>query len=416
MKFSLNKLSRAQQAGLLIIGLALIVCVMLLPKLRGLGGKDGGEASAPASQAVEIQDPEAREMADSKIEAYSSSRASSSVARYWDDLEEEADELLGDETEEEGEALSGGPSSSSAPAPASEDDLFASLTSGASGGSRQQTPEETKPVKKQAAKRSSSGGGGSRGSSSSSASQNAPKPGEPGYREYRMKQYYEGMDAAVQRGEAQKAAAASSGEASTEITASSEPLNASVPIGDDAPVRKSSAMSDLCTGAGSGFSTLGDEASETVPESEDYPFECMFVRAEKLRSGSRVSVRLLEDMVVGGTLIPKNTHLMAMCSIDDRLQLTVSSVEMNQKIYSLGYEAYDTDGSRGIYCPDLTQQDRQKVANSGLSSISGILGRRVGSIASTAVSTGVSIAQSKTGEVTVSVPAGYRFFIVKKQR
>ena len=416
MKFSLNKLSRAQQAGLLIIGLALIVCVMLLPKLRGLGGKDGGEAAAPASQAVEIQDPEAREMADSKIEAYSSSRASSSVARYWDDLEEEADEALGDEvTEEEGEALSGGPSSSSAPAPASEDDLFASLTSGASGGSRQQTSEETRPVKKQAAKRSSSGGGGSRSSSSSSASQDAPKPGEPGYREYRMKQYYEGMDAAVQRGEAQKAAS-SSGEASTEITASSEPLNASVPIGDDAPVRKSSAMSDLSSGAGSGFSTLGDEASETVPESEDYPFECMFVRAEKLRSGSRVSVRLLEDMVVGGTLIPKNTHLMAMCSIDDRLQLTVSSVEMNQKIYSLGYEAYDTDGSRGIYCPDLTQQDRQKVANSGLSSISGILGRRVGSIASTAVSTGVSIAQSKTGEVTVSVPAGYRFFIVKKQR
>ena len=415
MKFSLNKLSRAQQAGLLIIGLALIVCVMLLPKLRGLGGKDGGEEAAPASQAVEIQDPEAREMADSKMEAYSSSRASSSVARYWDDLEEEADEALGDETEEEGEALSGGPSSSSAPAPASEDDLFASLTSGASGGQQQ---EESKPVRKQAAKRSSSGGGGSRSSSSSSASasQDAPKPGEPGYREYRMKQYYEGMDAAVQRGEAQKAAASSSGEASTEITASSEPLNASVPIGDDAPVRKSSAMSDLSSGAGSGFSTLGDEASETVPESEDYPFECMFVRAEKLRSGSRVSVRLLEDMVVGGTLIPKNTHLMAMCSIDDRLQLTVSSVEMNQKIYSLGYEAYDTDGSRGIYCPDLAQQDRQKVANSGLSSISGILGRRVGSIASTAVSTGVSIAQSKTGEVTVTVPAGYRFFIVKKQR
>ena len=409
MKISLNKLSKTQKTGVLIIALALVICVMLLPKLRELGGGEPADNGAAAEQTgsgaalVQIQDPEAQEMTDSKIEAYSSSsRASSSVARYWDDLEVEADAELG---YEDGDGDSDGASSSAAvPAQASEDDLFANLTSGVTETRQQDTQKQT-------ARRSSGGGGGG---GSSSTKKSAPKPGEPGYREYRMKQYYDDMDAAVQRGEAQRAA--SSQEASTEITASGEPLDGSVPIGDDAPVRKSSAMSDLSSGAGSGFSTLGDQASEVVTEDEDYPFECMFVRAEKLRNGSRVSVRLLEDMVVGGTLIPKNTHLMAMCSIGDRLQLTIANVEMNQKIFSLGYEAYDTDGSKGIYCPDLMQSERQKVTSSGLSSIGGLLGRRVGSLASTAVSTGVSIAQSKSGEVTVSVPAGYRFFIVKKKK
>ena len=287
--------------------------------------------------------------------------------------------------------------------------VFASLTSGvadsgpASAGQRSQT----QPVRP-------SGGG-----RSPSVRGDAPKPGEPGYREYRMRQYYDGMDAAVLEGDRKKTAsggASSAGEESAEMTSEGEAPESRTSIGDDAPVRKSSAMSDLSSsGAGPGFSSLDDGSSETVSGSEDYPFECMFVRAEKLRNGSRVSIRLLEDMVVGGTLIPKNTHLMAMCAISDRLQLTVSNVEMNQRIYSLGYEAYDTDGSRGIYCPDLTQQDRRKIESQGLSSVGGILGRRVGSLASSAVQTGVSIAQSRSGEVTVSVPAGYKFYIVKKR-
>ncbi len=406
MKFNINNLSRTQKAGLFLVILALVVCVVLIPSIRsifGAGESDSAEPSS-ASSAIEIQDPDVQEMEDSKMEAYSSSRASSTVARYWDDLESEADAVLGDEERDIEGRLSGGSPSGSAAEPASEDELFASLTSGVadSGQAPAGQRSQAQPVRP-------AGGG-----RSPSVRGDAPKPGEPGYREYRMRQYYDGMDAAVQEGERKKAdsgGASSAGEESAEMTAESR-----TSIGDDAPVRKTSAMSDLSSsGAGSGFSSLGDGSSETVPGSEDYPFECMFVRAEKLRNGSRVSIRLLEDMVVGGTLIPRNTHLMAMCTISDRLQLTVSNVEMNQRIYSLGYEAYDTDGSRGIYCPDLTQQDRRKIESQGLSSVGGILGRRVGSLASSAVQTGVSIAQSRSGEVTVSVPAGYKFYIVKKR-
>ena len=89
---------------------------------------------------------------------------------------------------------------------------------------------------------------------------------------------------------------------------------------------------------------------------------------------------------------------------------------MNSHIYALGYEAYDTDGAKGIYCPDIGGDTRQKVQSRGLSSIGRIIGGRMGRLASEAVQTGVSVAQTRTGEVTVTVPAGYRFFIVKQQR
>ena len=71
------------------------------------------------------------------------------------------------------------------------------------------------------------------------------------------------------------------------------------------------------------------------------------------------------------------------CCTSDRLELKIASLELNGRIISFGYEAYDIDGSKGIYYPDV-------------------------------VSTGVSLLQSRNGERTVSVPAGYTFFIMKK--
>ena len=228
------------------------------------------------------------------------------------------------------------------------------------------------------------------------------------YRKERMREYYENTEAFVpkeQKVESVTTEDTVSKELSTEITTEN--------IGQTATIRRSSTISSLDDGS-SGFSSLSD--NDSIESGEDYPFECMFVRDEKLRNGSRVSVRLLEDMVVGGVLIPSNTHLMAICSIGNRLELKVTSIEMNSKIYALGYEAYDSDGSKGIYCPDLNAQARKTAKSQGLSTVGSILGGRLGRLASTAVSTGISIAQSKNGEITVTVPSGYRFFIVKAKK
>lgn len=371
LNLDISSMSKTQKLGLLIILLAILVGFLAFKILSFVGE---GEPEEEETHMVEIQDADMREPEQSKIRAYRNNEA------LWEKAEVE--DLYAREEEAGGRRNR-----------VTEDDMLSEMTS--QGGSR---TSEQRP---------------SGGSSSSGRRGGEPRPGDPDYREYRMRQYYENTDAAVRTGEAQKdsiARAAASKQPDTHPA--QQPMTV---IGDSAPVRRTSAMSSLDDTEGGGFSSLTDD-DQTVPTDSQYPFECMFVRETKIRDGSRVSVRLLEDMVVGGTLIPKNTHLMAMCSISQRLELTITSVEMSSHIYALGYEAYDSDGAKGIYCPDIGGDTRQRVQSRGISSIGRIIGGRMGRLASEAVQTGVSVAQTKTGEVTVTVPSGYRFFIVKQQK
>ena len=179
--------------------------------------------------------------------------------------------------------------------------------------------------------------------------------------------------------------------------------------------RPAGVVSSLDDGWTSGGVSSLDDGDEWFSSNDDHPFKCMFVKEEKIKNGQRVSIRLLEDMIIGQLVIPKNTHLSASCNIGNRLELLVSSIEMNGRIYSLGYEAYDSDGSKGIYCPS-SGQAAQTVRGHGTSLIGTALGGRMGSIANQVVNTGVSLVQSASGETSVTVPSGYSFFIVKKKQ
>lgn len=180
----------------------------------------------------------------------------------------------------------------------------------------------------------------------------------------------------------------------------------------EAVVTRTSVISQSDDGWGTGISSLGTEPEQDA--SEDRPLKCMFSRQEKLKSGQRVAVILLEEIRVNGVIIPKNTHLMGTCRLSSRLEVSFESIEVGGRILPLGYEAYDMDGSKGIYCPDVanvgkTARERgTDIARSTLSS-------RLGRVAQDLVSTGVSIARSSSGEATVTVPSGYNFFIVKKK-
>jgi len=179
--------------------------------------------------------------------------------------------------------------------------------------------------------------------------------------------------------------------------------------------RQSSSISTLDDDfTSSGMSSLDDEGSLTIT-GESHPFKCMFAKESRIKNGQRVSVILLEDITVGGIPVPKNSHLMARCQLSDRLELEFENIEIGGRILHLGYEAYDVDGSRGIYCPDVSGTGRQ-VRSRGSNIISSALNGRLGRIAGEVLSTGVSIAQNAGGEITVSVPAGYTFYIVKSQK
>ncbi len=167
------------------------------------------------------------------------------------------------------------------------------------------------------------------------------------------------------------------------------------------------------------ISSLDDDFEDAAVQYEGAkrPFKCMFVRDQRITSGQRVTLRLLEDYNQDGVRIPANTHLAAICKIGDRLELQVRSLEMNGRIIPLALDAYDTDGLQGIYCPETSASKGAKQAgNDAISTAGTTFGGLVGDLASTVIRTGASIARSASGEVSVCVVSGYEFYLVKSER
>ena len=198
-------------------------------------------------------------------------------------------------------------------------------------------------------------------------------------------------------------------------------LGESVPAPEpDAPprpqVKRSGAVSsleeDVTEDLGNGFSTL-DGTDRWVGAESGKAYRCMFTRDEKVRSGQRITVRLLEDLVIGSVHIPRNTHLQGVVSVSDRMEIAVTSLDMGGRIIRLHFEAYDTDGGKGIYCSDLSQTGKA-VTEQGLSTLSSTLSSRLGRVARDAAAVGASIVRNKAGEATVSVTAGYTFYLIEK--
>ncbi len=183
-------------------------------------------------------------------------------------------------------------------------------------------------------------------------------------------------------------------------------------------VKRSGAVSsldeDVASDLGNGFSTL-DGTNAWLSNEDSKPYRCMFTRSEKVRSGQRITLRLLEDLIIGNTHIPRNTHLQGVCTISDRMEISLTSLDMGGRILSFHFEAYDTDGMKGIYCSDLSQ-DTQTVTDRGIAAASSSLNSRLGRTAREVASVGASIVRNKTGEISVSIPSGYTFYIMETRK
>lgn len=180
-------------------------------------------------------------------------------------------------------------------------------------------------------------------------------------------------------------------------------------------VRRSGGVSTFSSGSspsGIPLSSLS-ESDDYVNMDPSHPFKVKFAYNEKVSSGQRVTIRLCEDMVVDGVLIPENTHLFATCQVGERLKLQVSSINIGGKIYKINYVAYDKDGGEGLYCPqsdasrtmnEVGDQAEQLASSALQSAITGYPGR--------ILQAGTSIFRSKKGKTTVAVTAGYQFYLM----
>lgn len=140
--------------------------------------------------------------------------------------------------------------------------------------------------------------------------------------------------------------------------------------------------------------------------SEKHPDFIKVVIDENLTgyAGSRIRLRLLDDIDVGGYRISKGTYLYALITgfSGQRVELTVKSILYENKILPVKLQVYDLDGLSGLYVPESAFRDFTK--DLGTNTVQGVTidGGGTGSVASQfATSTA-----SKMFESTSSAIAG----------
>lgn len=83
--------------------------------------------------------------------------------------------------------------------------------------------------------------------------------------------------------------------------------------------------------------------------------------------GSRVRLRLLDDIELGGNRMKRGDYLYAIMSGfgSQRVKGTVSSVLIGARLVKVSLSIYDTDGLEGLYVPESTFRETAKDVSSG---------------------------------------------------
>jgi len=117
------------------------------------------------------------------------------------------------------------------------------------------------------------------------------------------------------------------------------------------------------------FNTLSVNSSENV-------IEGLLDEKLKVYEGSRIRIKLGSDIVLDSLTIPKNSFIFGV--VDNfrpqRVEINISNIRLNGKIYDVDLDIYDQDGMKGLYVPsskfrDFTKQlgsdATQNTSNSG---------------------------------------------------
>lgn len=90
-----------------------------------------------------------------------------------------------------------------------------------------------------------------------------------------------------------------------------------------------------------------------TPEKDETFITAMIDQDIKGYAGSRLRIRLLEDMMAGKFLIKKGTYIYALITgfSGQRVNLSISSIMKGQHILPVQLDVYDHDGLPGLYVP-----------------------------------------------------------------
>lgn len=141
--------------------------------------------------------------------------------------------------------------------------------------------------------------------------------------------------------------------------------------------------------------------------------------------GSRVKLRLLEPLQVGGIPVAENTLLYGMARIEgQRMNVVVTSIESGGNIVPVELTAYDTDGQKGLFVPNSAERTAAKDALANIDQSFGTsvsFARSAGQQVAMDVTRGIMSGGSqyladKIREMKVTLKAGYQLLLIAKEK
>lgn len=137
-----------------------------------------------------------------------------------------------------------------------------------------------------------------------------------------------------------------------------------------------------------------------------------------LTSGSTVKLRLLADVYVAGTQIPKGNFVYGTATLEqDRLKISIGSLRYGSSLFPVSLTVYDLDGIEGIHVPgSLTRDVAKGSAEQSLQSI-GLMSQDP-TLKAQATAAGIQAAKGmlskKVKQVKVTLKAGYQVLLMDR--
>ncbi|MDR2909981.1 MAG: conjugative transposon protein TraM [Bacteroidales bacterium] len=131
-------------------------------------------------------------------------------------------------------------------------------------------------------------------------------------------------------------------------------------------------------------------------------------------SGSTVKMRTLESFDVDGVKVPANTFIYGVASLqENRVNISITSIRMNNNIYTVSKSVFDNDGLQGIFIPYNAPADgASELKSDVVTDVPVTTGTGVvGTVVNSAVQTTKNVIRSSTRENKVTLKANYSIYL-----
>jgi conjugative transposon TraM protein len=157
---------------------------------------------------------------------------------------------------------------------------------------------------------------------------------------------------------------------------------------------------------------------ESFFSDNDNAIEALVHENQILVNGAVVKLRLLNDLYINGSLIPKGNFVFGIASLNaERLEVEINSIRYNQSLYPVKLQVYDIDGLPGIYIPGAITRDvaKQSLDNSlQLMELSTMDPSLKAQATAAGIGAAKTLLSKKVKQVKIMVKAGYKVLLRDK--